>query len=542
MTQPAPDSPQKPESTPFWRTIVSYVFDVRFLGVLGQSAFILLVVLAVFTVGGNFSENIHKLGESQFICHDGSVSYRCAYDFMDSKAGFDISDTVVDYSNTDTYWRAFYVSILNTIKVTVLGVILLVIVGTLAGIARLSDNWLISKSALWYVEIMRNTPLLVQLFFIYFGVILALPNINQAIQFLGLPIFLSNRGLNFPSLEFTSSAPIFLAFVVLGIVQFQILWVMLKRKEEQTGKATKRFRWCLVSFLIIAGIGWVASSSISDNQGLLVSKSSRIREVKDIEKMMLARTGLNYLDEMGSLSKKEISAAALQICVLRDSSSETNLTKLLRDMNVPYKVSRLTRPDQAIKRYEKGSCELFAAPKTVLAAGLAKLKKPTSHLIVSIEENPVLLSVPAREGFNLVGGGKMQPEFVALLIGLVLYNGAKLAEAVRAGILSVDKGQSEAARSLGYSEWQLLQFVVLPQALRVIIPPAIGYFLTLAKDTSLGIAVGFPDMYLIANTTMNQSGRVLQIFILMMLVYMLISLTFSFILNWYNDRIKTVER
>jgi general L-amino acid transport system permease protein len=142
----------------------------------------------------------------------------------------------------------------------------------------------------------------------------------------------------------------------------------------------------------------------------------------------------------------------------------------------------------------------------------------------------------------MVGGTSLKPEFTALLLTLVLFYGGSLAEIVRAGIQSVSKGQSEAARALGLSEGQRLQLIVLPQALRVIIPPGIGVALSLAKDTSVGIAIGFPDMYSVSYTTMNQSGRTLQLFVLMMLVYMLISLGFSLLLNWYNDRIKLVER
>ena len=142
----------------------------------------------------------------------------------------------------------------------------------------------------------------------------------------------------------------------------------------------------------------------------------------------------------------------------------------------------------------------------------------------------------------MVGGSKIRPEFTALLVALILFYGGSLAEIVRAGILSVSKGQSEAARALGLSEGQRLQLVVMPQAMRVIIPPLIGIFLSLAKDTSLGFAIGFPDMYAVSYTTMNQSGRILQLFLLMMLVYMTISIVFSVLLNWYNERAKLVER
>ncbi|MFQ5419733.1 MAG: ABC transporter permease subunit [Anaerolineae bacterium] len=542
MTEIASPPPKSPQSAPFLRTALGFIFDVRILGVLGQIGFILLVVFGVRAIGGNFAENAGKLGESQFICRDGTFSYRCAYDFMGSEAGFDISDTALDYTNTDSYWYAFYLGILNTLKVAILGVILTSILGTMAGIARLSENWLISKLALWYVELVRNTPLLIQLFFIYFGVILAAPKLDEAMHPLGLPLYFSQRGLNIPSAQLTSSAATWLAFLILGIIQFQVLWVILGRREERTGQASNRVRAGILSFLVVVGIGWVVSGAVSDNQGLLVSKGSRIRDMGSLEKIMLQRTKLNSLDDIDTLTQEEIDAAAFQVCVLNDSSSETNLTRLLRRGGIPYKIHRSDRPDQAIEDYADGTCEAFAAPRAILAAERSSLENNASQVIIPIKENPIVWSLPVREGLNMVGGASLRPEFTALLLTLILFYGGVLAEIVRAGILSVSKGQSEAARALGLNESQRLQLIVLPQALRVIIPPGIGVFLSLAKDTSVGIAIGFPDMYSVSFTTMNQSGRTLQLFVLMMLVYMLISLFFSIVLNWYNERIKLVER
>ncbi len=542
MAQAAAPPPQDSQEPPIVRAILGYLFDVRVLGVLGQIAFIVLIVLGVRAIGGNFADNVQKLGESQFICRDGSFSYRCAYDFMDSEAGFDISDTVLDYTNTDPYWRAFYMGILNTLKVGVLGIVLTAIVGTLVGIIRLSNNWLLSKIALWYVELVRNTPLLIQLFFIYFGVILAAPELDNAAQPFGLPLYFSRRGLNIPSPQLTSSASIWLAFLVLGIIQFQVLWILMNRQEEITGHATNKLQWGIISFLAIIGIGWVVSSAVSDTQGLMVTKASRIRELDDLEKLMLNRTGLNSLDDLHMLPEEVVDEAALQVCVLDGAPSEANLTRMLRRMKIPYEVHRSDRPDQVTEEYADGTCDVFAASKAILASERATLESPTAHFIASIKESPIVWNIPAREGLNLVGGSRLRPEFTALLLALVLFYGGNLAEIVRAGIMSVSKGQTEAARALGLSESQRLQLIVLPQALRVIIPPGIGVFLSLMKDTSVGIAIGFPDMYAVSFTTMNQSGRVLQLFVLMMLVYMLISLVFSILLNWYNEKIKLVER
>ncbi len=530
----SPSTPQS-QSTPFWR-------DERVLGVLGQIGFIVVVVLIAITLGGNFADNVGKLGEAQFICRDGSYSMRCAYDFMSSEAAFDISETILDYKVTDSYWYAIYLGVLNTLKVAILGIIVATVLGTVIGIARLSSNWLIRNIVIWYIELIRNTPLLIQLVFLYFSVILALPQVAEAIQPLGTPIFLTQRGLNLPWPVVTTSFSTWLAFIVLGVIQFQVLWIILGRREEHTGEASNRLGWGMASFVIVVGVGWFVSTSASGNQGLLTTRASRIREIDDIEKIMLSRTGLNHLDDLETLSPEEVAEASLKICVLRDSPSEANLTAQLRARGIPYQVSRSDRADQATGRYADGSCEVFAAPQSTLAAERATLENPDSHLIVSIQERPAVWSVPAREGLNIAGGAKLSPEFTALLVGLIIYTAAFIAEIVRAGIQSVSKGQTEAARALGLTEGQRLQMIVLPQALRVIIPPLTNQYLNLTKNSSLAIAIAYPDLYSVAFTTINQSGRAVQLVIIVMLTYLTFSLATSVLLNWYNERIKLVER
>jgi len=535
LASPPKTELQAKQSVPFWR-------DTRILGVFAQIGFIILVILIFRLLGSNFASNVSKLGETQFICRDGSFSYLCAYDFMDSTAGFDISDTVLDYVNTDSYWFAFANGILNSLKVGLMGIVLTTFLGLFVGIARLSNNWLVNKIALGYIELFRNTPLLLQLFFIYFAFILALPSVADALQPFGLPVFLTNRGLNLPSPQLTSSAAILVAFIILGLIQFQVMWIWLGRREEKTGRSSNRWGWGIFSFIIIVGIGWFVAGAVSDTQGLLAPKATRIRELDDLEQIMLNRTGLNYLDDLDTLSAEEVAEASFKFCVVRESVSETNFTRHLRKLGIPYEVNRFDRIDQATAAYVDGKCEALVASKPILAAERATLENPNVHLIASVKEQPLVWRVPVLEGLNIAGGSRLKPEFTALLIGLTLFYGASLAEIVRAGIMSVTKGQSEAARALGLNESQRLRLVVLPQALKVIIPPLIGVYLSLMKDTSLGIAIGFPDMYMVSFTTMNQSGRALQLMVLMMLVYLTISLVFSVILNWYNERNKLVER
>lgn len=533
MARPAAAPPE--QRIPFWR-------DGRVLGVFAQIGFIIVMFFAVRTVATNFASNVDKLGESQFICRDGSFSYRCAYDFMDSEAGFDIADTILNYVNTDSYWRAFGHGVLNSLKVGLMGVILTSFLGLFVGIARLSNNWLVSKISLAYIELIRNTPLLLQLFFIYFGFFLALPLVKEAEPLFGLPIYLTNRGMSVPAPQLMSSAAIWLAFIILGVIQFQVVWIFLARKEEKTGHSSNRWGWGIASFLIIVAMGWFVAGAVSNNEGALTPKASRIRQIDDLQKLMLQRAGVNYLEELDAFEPEEIDALAVQVCVLRDSASEPNIISQLSGLGIPFEMNRFDRADQATAAYIEGECELFVASNSVLAAERSLLENSSAHILVPISEKPIVWDVPRVEGTNLSGGSKLFPEFAALLIGLTLFYGASLAEIVRAGIMSVSKGQSEAAKALGLNESQRLRLVVLPQALKVIIPPLIGIYLSLMKDTSLGIAIAFPDMYMVSYTITNQSGRAVQGIVLLMSVYLVISLIFSVLLNWYNSRNTMVER
>ncbi|MCB0007143.1 MAG: ABC transporter permease subunit, partial [Anaerolineales bacterium] len=188
-----------------------------------------------------------------------------------------------------------------------------------------------------------------------------------------------------------------------------------------------------------------------------------------------------------------------------------------------------------------GDCEVYPAPRAVLLGELNDRPERTEFLLIPVSETPVTLSVPRPEKFNIVGGLLLKGEFFALFLGLTVFYAGGFSEVVRAGILSVSLGQSDAARALGLTESQRIQLVVLPQALRVIIPPMISAYLSLMKDTSLGVAVAFPEMYILAQILMNQSGRAVQIMVIIMMVYLSISLAFSLILNWYNARILKVE-
>lgn len=525
------------ERIPFWR-------DGRIIGILAQIAFVIFFLLAFSQIGRNLSQNLATLGEAQFICKDGSSSLRCAFDFLSSSSQFDIQETTIAYTAQDSYWRALAVGALNTLRVTMWGIILTTILGTLTGIARLSPNWLISRLTQWYVDLMRNTPLLLQLFFIYFVIFLAFPPVANASQLFNWPIYLSQRGINYPSLVFMSSFGVWLLFIILGLVQAQLLWLILGKREETTGQESNRLAWAIASFVVVVLVGWFVAGATSQSEAMIISKADRVHEFKDLIPLVERRFGVEDLADIHpeSLDPDIYKANVLKVCTIQDSPSEANLTAVLRAAHIPYSVQRYDRPDQAIEGYGNGECDLFAARYEVLAAERDLLENSAAQLIVPLAEVPVRISIPRLEGFNFLGGSKLSLEFTALLIGLVLFTSAFVAEIVRAGILSVPKGQSEAAKALGLSEGQRLRLVVLPQALRVIIPPLTSQYLNLAKNSSLALAVAYPDLYRTASTVINQSGRPIQIILIMAGTYLTFSLIISAFLNWYNAKVALVER
>ena len=536
MTDIAPDSGGRAPSIPFWR-------DSRVLGVLAQIVFFSLVVAGLVGLGRNVAGNMGRLGENQLLCRDGSSSFRCAFDFLRLDAQFEIAETVLPFDPSDSYGRALLAGALNTVKVGFFGIILATVLGTVIGIARLSSNWLIRTLARWYVDVIRNTPLLLQLFFLYFGVILLLPPIRQAAQPFGLPIFLSQRGINLPAVVFMPSFVVWLALVGVGLLVAGVVWWLLGRRERRLGRNTRRPLWALLVLLLFAVPGWFVAAAGAGNQGFLAAADSGIASLDDVAARTRRALGVDDLGAVeaavaaGTLTPEQVEAAAITLCTVEGAPAEANAAALLRRAAVPYEVERAPGPNEAISAYLDGDCELLVLSRAALAAAAV----PNS-VIVPLPETPLRLDVPRIEGLNFVGGLKLTPNFAAILIGLVIYTGAFIAEIVRAGIQSVPKGQTEAARALGLSEGQRLRLGVLPQALRVIIAPLTNQYLNLVKNSSLAIAVAYPDLWSTAYTTLNQSGRAVQVFLLVMGTYLSFSLIISFFLNWYNRRIALVER
>ncbi|KHD09169.1 amino acid ABC transporter permease [Candidatus Thiomargarita nelsonii] len=362
-----------PTKPPFWH-------DPRIRALIFQIIILVAVFAFFFYIFGNALHNLEKRGIST------------GFDFLSTEAGFGIIQTLIEYNESSTYGHTFVVGLLNTILVSALGIAFATLLGFIIGIARLSHNWLVAKLAAAYIEIFRNIPLLLQIFFWYFVVLRALPSPRQSWAF-GDLAFLNIRGLYLPLPE----------------LEFSFIWV---------------------AFFLVLVFVW---------------------------------------------AKRPVFYFAL----------------------------------------------LLVLPLFWLAPW----------------------DVPQLKGFNFQGGITVIPELMALLIALSIYTAAFIAEIVRSGIQGVNYGQTEAAQALGLRQSHTLRLVIIPQAMRIIIPPLTSQYLNLTKNSSLATAIGYPDLVAVfAGTTLNQTGQAVEVIAMTMAVYLTLSLSISLLMNWYNRKMMLVER
>ncbi len=344
------------------------------------------------------------------------------FGFLDETAGFAINQTLIPYSEQSSYGRAFLVGLLNTLLVAAIGILLATVVGFVIGVARLSKNWLIAKIAAAYIEIFRNVPLLLQLFFWYFAVLRALPHPRASLS-PGGGIYLNNRGLYVPDVTLL---PGFWLWFGLLLITGGLVWLLWRRLKTASGSGVFSSAWGRWPLLLAAG----------GSYGLLL--------------YFLVRWGAGPLIE---------------------------------------------------------------------------------------------LEFPHKTRFNLVGGLRLTPEFAALLLALTIYTAAYIAEIVRAGIQAVDLGQWEAGRALGLPGPVILRQIILPQALRVIIPPLTSQYLNLTKNSSLAVAIAYPDLVSVfAGIVLNQTGQAVEVLALTMAVYLSLSLLTAAFMNWFNHRMALPTR
>ncbi|MFP4125097.1 MAG: amino acid ABC transporter permease [Alphaproteobacteria bacterium] len=393
--------PRRRASAQGW---VALINNERVRAVVYQVATAAVVVALVWWFASNAAANMADRGMS------------AGFGFLDSSAGFGIGFTLIPYQEGNTYLRVFLVGITNTLLVAVIAIAAATLLGLVVGLARLSDNWLIRTLARSYVELLRNTPLLLQIIAWYFGVFNLLPRPRESLEWFGL-FALNNRGFYMPAPVVEAGFAVVLAALVAGVVGAVAVKRWAERRQEATGEPFP---------------------ALPVGAGLIV-----------------------------------------------------------------------------------------ALP--LLAYGLMG--------------GPLTWDVPALQGFNYRGGMAVPPSFCALVVALAVYTSCFIAEIVRSGVQSVSRGQHEAAASLNLKPSWTMRFIILPQALRVIIPPLISQYLNVTKNSSLAIAVGFPDLVSVwMNTSLNQSGRAIAIVAMTMAFYGAVSLAVSAILNVYNRRVMLKER
>lgn len=393
---------RRPATTPM--RLGAFVNDATVRAIFYQAVTFAAVVGLIWYLVSNTIANMATRGMS------------AGFDFLDVSAGFNIAFTLIPYREGDSYLRVFQVGIANTLLVAVIGIVFASALGLVVGLARLSTNWLIRTLARWYVEVLRNTPLLLQIIAWYFGVFNLLPRPRESIA-LGGFMWLNNRGAYFPAPVPQDGFETVLGALALAVGAAIAVSVWARRRLRETGRA---FPAGLVGFALVAGVPLLVYLALG------------------------APLGWNW---------------------------------------------------------------------------------------------------PALRGFNFVGGFSVPPAFCALVVALSIYTSCFIAEIVRAGIQSVGHGQTEAARALGVKPSRTMRFIILPQAMRVIIPPLISQYLNLTKNSSLAIAIGFPDLVSVwMNTSLNQSGRAIPIVAMTMGFYCAVSLIVSFALNAYNRRILLRER
>jgi general L-amino acid transport system permease protein len=383
---------------------VALVNDPRVRSLFSQALLIAVIAWLVYEMVSNTIVNLER------------QNIASGFKFLNTTAGFGIIQTMVPYAEDSSYGRAFLVSLLNTILIAAIGIVLTTMLGFLIGIMRLSKNWVIRSIATVYVEVIRNIPLLLQIFFWYFAVLRSVPAPRNSVVFLD-SFFVNNRGIYFPKPVFAEGSWVIGVAFLFGVIASIAIRIWARKRQEATGE---QFPIFLTALGLIIGLPLVV----------------------------------------------------------------------------------------------------------FLASGM-----------------PATLSYPELKGFNFVGGMVVIPEFSSLLLALVIYTASFIAEIVRAGILAVSHGQTEAAYSLGLRPGHTLRLVIIPQAMRVIIPPLTSQYLNLTKNSSLAVAIAYPDLVSVfAGTVLNQTGQAVEILGMTMAVYLTLSIVTSIFMNWYNARMALVER
>jgi len=601
-----PTDPQRP--IPVWR-------NVKTLGIVAQVVFVAVLLAALAILWTNVTS---ALARSDLPANFG---------WLDARAGIPISERPIPYTADDPYWRALVIGFLNTLKIALIGVVLATLLGVAVGVSRLSGNWLLRQIAGAYVELLRNTPLAVQIIFWYTAAIATLPpTISAPIRLPG-GIYFSNKGLAFPFLypgfAFQQWLPWILAAVVLAAVVHRLRRRAI-RASERPGRAWPA---TLAAFVLVTGVGYVVASAGDDRPADLAIEFTADRG-----------RGLSFLDADGDgehdrdearygfvpvtvrvaegaltarsqnlVEQRTVKPSVVRYAVLEDGEYDAVDARLLdEDQAERFDLHWVEKPISALVYEDRNGDGAWQAGEEVDANGegfrnvqtalvvegfrrdlvsdrdgliripgfdpVASLEaedatggsgvgsvgasgpvglfgtpgdddEPTLDATVEIRPSGALVySTPTVPVSNYEGGFRFTASYLALLLALVIYTATFIAEIVRAGILAVPKGQTEASKALGLSGAQTFGLVIFPQAVRIILPPMISQFLNLTKNSSLAPLAAYAEIFAISTIVANQTGASVPVIIMIILSYLVISWFFALVLNIVNARMAIVER
>ena len=500
--------------------------DTRYRAYTLQAIALLLVIVAASYLASNLARNLEAAG------------LNISFAFLGEPAGYDINQRPIAYDNQDTHLRASLVGVLNTLIVAFLGCITATILGVFAGVLRLSNNWLVAKLMSVYVEAFRNVPVLIWILIIFFIMTAALPAPNA---FRGVEpeqtmvmdaLAFTNRGIYVPGPVMGPGGGLVLAVFALSVAAVFAYRRYATKLLYDTGRDLPR-GWPSLAILVVpAALVWAAFAlTVGSAQNTVL-----VPEGKG------GQTLAEYANAEGGA----------QICVIDgNTSSVVAKTGLLRAQSealsgpvedraaLRISTNRVADPAAAVAAFEAGDCDVLALPP----AQAVEVDGADALTTTVRAGRPFEFDRPYLSGFNFSDGIQVRGSLIALWFALAIYTGAFIAENVRAGIQAIPRGQTEAAASLGIRPGRIMSLVILPQALRIIIPPVISQYLNLTKNSSLAIAVGYMDVTgTLGGITLNQTGRAIEAILLLMLFYLLISLTISAVMNAFNNAVKLKER
>ncbi|EDX85045.1 ABC transporter, permease protein, putative [Synechococcus sp. PCC 7335] len=463
----------------------SLLRDERFWQIAFQVIVTIAVILTFSYLFGNLSQNLRRQG-TEF-----------SFGFLQNPAGFGIGENMLGYETQDSYAKVIQAGIVNSLRLIFVSIITATIVGVAAGVASFSDNWLLHKISRTYVGLVRNVPLLLQLVFWYSAVFLAIPTEANQIVFPNpsLPLIVANnRNVSLPGPGLPGEVWIALMLLGLAFLLFGLLWNSINKFRYG------RFAAGIAGWLERLGAAAVIVAVVVVDYFLLMSNSS--------EDMLFFKGAIIAL----FTNPEGLWVIALAVAIV-----------------AIFVIWRIR-----LKSMVEDGSDGKLLMGVMIAIGIAAL----AILVFAFNWNAPQLSEAGRAS----GGLTMSVNYVASVTGLTFYTGAFIAEIVRAGIQSVPRGQWEAARSVGLTNDKAMRLVVFPQSLRVLLPPLNSEFANLAKNSSLAFAVGYPELYNLANTTFNQTGKPIEVFLMMMATYLTLNLLISLNMNQLNKAVQFKER